>query len=69
MKIKSYFKQCGPSQKCGKNFKIIKLSDRQQQYIVDIHNYYRNYVAMGKELRGNQPSAANMKMMVSFLLF
>lgn len=34
--------------------------------ILDVHNTLRNYVAHGKEFRGNpgpQPAAANMKML------
>ncbi|XP_066252497.1 venom allergen 5 2-like [Euwallacea similis] len=55
--------KCGPSPKCGPDFAEIALTDDDRQYILDIHNYLRNKVALGYEKRGSQPKAANMKIM------
>ncbi|CAH1173570.1 unnamed protein product [Phaedon cochleariae] len=55
--------KCGPDPVCGTDFRVIKLSNDDRQYILDIHNYLRNKVALGHEKRGEQPSAANMNAM------
>lgn len=53
--------QCGPDPiNCGPNFKMIQFNNADRQYILDIHNYLRNKVALGQEKRNNQPPAANM---------
>ncbi|KAK9885556.1 hypothetical protein WA026_012306 [Henosepilachna vigintioctopunctata] len=54
---------CGPSEKCGPNFEILHLDDSTRQYVVNLHNYFRNKVAIGNESRNDQPSAANMMIM------
>ncbi|CAG9859098.1 unnamed protein product [Phyllotreta striolata] len=51
---------CQGGQKCGEEFKVVALNDTDRQYMLDIHNYLRNKVAMGRETRGSQPTAANM---------
>ncbi|KAL1506271.1 hypothetical protein ABEB36_005663 [Hypothenemus hampei] len=55
--------KCGPDPKCGPDFTILNLTDDDRQYILDIHNYLRNKVAIGHEDRGNQPRASNMQSM------
>lgn len=59
------FQKCGPDPKCGPDFEIINLVDADRQYILDIHNYLRNKVALGFEKNGDQPTASNMNAMVS----
>lgn len=61
--------RCGPGPLCGKDFQEIHLGDADRQYIVDIHNYLRNKVALGFERRGSQPYASNMNTIVSNDLF
>lgn len=57
---------CGKGRSCGQDFKVVSLNDDDRQYILDIHNYLRNKVAMGQERRGGgQPPAANMNTLVS----
>ncbi|XP_019772948.1 venom allergen 5 2 isoform X2 [Dendroctonus ponderosae] len=55
--------KCGPDPKCGPDFAVLELSNDDRQYIMDIHNYLRNKVAIGHEKRGFQPRAANMLVM------
>ncbi|XP_045480847.1 venom allergen 5 2-like [Harmonia axyridis] len=55
--------ECGPSPDCGEDFQVIHLDDSTRQYILDLHNYFRNKVASGNETRNDQPSAANMMVM------
>ncbi|KAF7272810.1 hypothetical protein GWI33_014436 [Rhynchophorus ferrugineus] len=55
--------KCGPGLDCGSNFVEIGLTDDDRQYILDIHNYLRNKVALGYERRGRQPPVANMRVM------
>ncbi|XP_060530424.1 venom allergen 5 2-like [Cylas formicarius] len=55
--------RCGAGSKCGLQFAVIDLDDDDRQYILDIHNYFRNKVALGFEKRGRQPSASNMNIM------
>ncbi|KAF5284730.1 hypothetical protein FQR65_LT13432 [Abscondita terminalis] len=55
--------KCRPGPSCGPDFKIVKLSDNQRQLILNIHNAYRCKVAMGKETRGKQPPAKNMRVL------
>ncbi|KAJ8969987.1 hypothetical protein NQ317_007034 [Molorchus minor] len=57
------FQKCGPGPKCGDAFKVIKFDDDDRQYILDIHNYLRNKVALGYEKRSKQPTASNMNAM------
>lgn len=62
------FQKCGPGPLCGDSFQEVQLSDADRQYIVDIHNYLRNKVALGFEKRGEQPSATNMNIIVSYII-
>ncbi|KAJ8912259.1 hypothetical protein NQ315_008850 [Exocentrus adspersus] len=55
--------KCGAASNCGSDFRVVKLDDDDRQYILDIHNYLRNKVALGYEKRGFQPQAANIKAM------
>ncbi|XP_050518010.1 venom allergen 3 [Diabrotica virgifera virgifera] len=51
---------CGAGTDC-KNFKQLSLSDQDRRLVIDVHNELRNRVATGKETRGPQPQASNMK--------
>lgn len=42
------------------------MTDEWRQYVLDLHNQLRNKVAAGNESRNNQPSAANMNVLVSY---
>ncbi|CAH0560169.1 unnamed protein product [Brassicogethes aeneus] len=55
--------KCSAGPLCGPDFRVVKLTDADRQYILDIHNYLRNKVALGYEKRNNQPPAANMNIM------
>ncbi|XP_022902029.2 venom allergen 3-like [Onthophagus taurus] len=55
--------KCGPHQRCGSEFQVIKIDDKMKHFIVNLHNDLRNKVASGNETRGLQPSAMNMKVM------
>lgn len=55
--------KCGPAPNCGPNFTVVDFSDDDRQYILDIHNYLRNKVALGYEKRNSQPRASNMRTM------
>ncbi|XP_043288311.1 venom allergen 5-like [Venturia canescens] len=51
-----------PSQQCGTVYSS-GLNQKEINELINIHNYYRNYVASGRERRGNpgpQPAAKNM---------
>lgn len=46
------------------------INATEQEIIVDMHNYYRRYVAQGLETSGNpgpQPGASNMRELVKTL--
>ncbi|XP_028130873.1 venom allergen 5-like [Diabrotica virgifera virgifera] len=51
---------CGAASDC-KNFKQLGLSDADRRYVLDLHNKYRNRVALGQEKTGPQPQASNMR--------
>ncbi|XP_028130865.1 venom allergen 5-like isoform X2 [Diabrotica virgifera virgifera] len=51
---------CGAATDC-KNFKQLGLNDEERRYVLDLHNKYRNKVALGQEKTGPQPQASNMK--------
>ncbi|KAF5304516.1 hypothetical protein FQA39_LY09567 [Lamprigera yunnana] len=55
--------KCLPDASCGSDFRVVKLTDLQRQILLDVHNAYRCKVATGKEIRGNQPPAKNMRVM------
>lgn len=63
---------CTLQHKCGQgpgcvNFQGSEYTTELKQVTLDRHNYYRNYVALGKENRGTngaQPKAANMRELV-----
>ncbi|KAK4887811.1 hypothetical protein RN001_004082 [Aquatica leii] len=55
--------KCLPDASCGPDFKIVKLTDAQRQLILNVHNKFRCKVALGKETRGKQPAAKNMRIM------
>ncbi|KAK5644233.1 hypothetical protein RI129_008078 [Pyrocoelia pectoralis] len=55
--------KCGPAPICGSNFKVVKLTDKLRQMILNFHNALRCRVALGKETRGKQPPAKNMRVM------
>ncbi|CAG9841215.1 unnamed protein product [Diabrotica balteata] len=52
---------CGADPQICKNFKEMKLNDAERRLVLDVHNKLRNKVATGKETRGPQPKASNMK--------
>lgn len=55
--------KCGARPNCGSDFKVIPLNKALRRYVVDMHNYLRNKVALGDEKRGEQPKAADMSFM------
>jgi len=61
----------GYGRNCGKPIYSGVNSNADKQTIVDVHNNLRRQVAQGREKRGSagaQPSAANMRKMVSRVL-
>jgi hypothetical protein len=61
----------GYGRNCGKPIYSGVNSNADKQTIVDVHNNLRRQVAQGKESKGSagqQPSAANMRKMVSGVL-
>jgi len=55
--------KCGPDPRCGSEFKVVKLTDEQRQMVLNMHNALRCRVGLGKETRGRQPPAKNMRVM------
>ncbi|XP_072398672.1 venom allergen 5-like [Diabrotica undecimpunctata] len=53
--------KCGADPNNCKNFKAMTLNDADRRLVLDAHNKLRNRVATGKETRGPQPKASNMK--------
>lgn len=45
------------------------INEKYQQYILDIHNDYRNGIAIGNDTRGGNSKAANMRAIVSYSEF
>ncbi|GJQ75379.1 hypothetical protein Trydic_g23555 [Trypoxylus dichotomus] len=50
---------CKLSSQCHQ-FVDYELTDEHRQYVLDIHNFYRNLVASGYETRGGHSKASNM---------
>ncbi|KAF5304589.1 hypothetical protein FQA39_LY09640 [Lamprigera yunnana] len=53
-------KGCEPSPVC-ENFEMIGMDDVARQLVLDLHNDYRNQLALGKDTRGGNSMAADMR--------
>ncbi|KAF2902257.1 hypothetical protein ILUMI_03932 [Ignelater luminosus] len=51
---------CYVSKACGANASSLGLDDEGRQWILDLHNNYRNNIALGKDTTGGNGQASNM---------
>lgn len=54
--------QCNVNDSC-QNFEMLEFKDEGRQYLLDLHNYFRNRLAIGEETRGGNSEATNMNVL------
>ena len=54
--------QCNIDESC-QNFEMLELKNEERQYMLDLHNYFRNRLALGEETRGGNSEASNMNVL------